>query len=303
MDGKNGYDFFIAHASADKAAAERFFDLLSREAEVFLDTKCLKPGDHWPNVIREAQRSSRVTVVLISDRSGQAFYEDEEIAAAITLAQKADGVHRVVPVYLSGRSPKDPPYGLSPIHALTVGEDMPVEEIAEQLLALHRLRDADIPASTTGLPCLSPSPTELVGISISESNPVKLAISPRQDQAPATSAASRLRRAAAVFDYFVRQYTAELSADQNAPGNGRTLLRARLVDLETELRILSDADLRSGPAMRFRFMVRTPRDRARDQIVELRGVLDQDRDGNVELRRLVASLVQVRDLIREWVPA
>lgn len=31
------YDFFIAHASADKADAEIFFELLSREAAVFLD--------------------------------------------------------------------------------------------------------------------------------------------------------------------------------------------------------------------------------------------------------------------------
>ncbi len=131
------YDFFIAHASADKAEAESLFGLLTGKARVFLDTKCLLPGDNWPAVIREAQRRSRVTLVLISDRTEQAFYEAEEIAVAIDLAGRTRA-HRVIPIYLSGLRLENVPYGLRQKHALEVSFSTSLEDIAESLPELQQ---------------------------------------------------------------------------------------------------------------------------------------------------------------------
>jgi hypothetical protein len=132
-DRVTGYDFFIAHAGADKAEAEIIFELLSGESSVFLDTKCLRPGDNWPQRIQEAQLGSEVTILLISDRAEWSFYLHEEIAIAISLAQETAGSHRVVPVYLSGR-PEVVPYGLLQLEGLEVTGSTPVELIARQLV-------------------------------------------------------------------------------------------------------------------------------------------------------------------------
>jgi hypothetical protein len=74
------YDFFLAHAGLDAAQAERLYDLLSTETKVFLDTRSLLLGDDWDRMLAEAQRSSRVTVVLVSANTDTAFYQREEIA-------------------------------------------------------------------------------------------------------------------------------------------------------------------------------------------------------------------------------
>jgi hypothetical protein len=131
-----GYDFFIAHASADRAVAERLFDLLVGDSSVFLSSKSLRPGDFWDEALVAAQRRSLITVVLISDSTEHAFYQREEIAETIDLA-RADPDHRkVVPVYLTTSS-QDPPYGLRRVQALRVSEQ-PIEEIAARLIDLCR---------------------------------------------------------------------------------------------------------------------------------------------------------------------
>lgn len=131
------YDFFLAHAGADAAAAERLYDLLVTQARVFLDCRSLVLGDDWDKALPEAQRHSRVTVVLVSGNTDGAFYQREEIAAAIDLARNGDRAHRVVPVYL-GSSPANVPYGLRLKHGLTVSGLLPIEEAAARLLELHR---------------------------------------------------------------------------------------------------------------------------------------------------------------------
>jgi hypothetical protein len=133
MDRVTGYDFFIAHAGADKADAEIFFDLLSGGATVFLDSRCLLPGDNWPERIQEAQLASRATVVLISGHAERAYYLHEEIAIAIRLSRETEGEHRVVPVYLEGH-PAVAPYGLLHVEALAVTGGSTVEDIARRLL-------------------------------------------------------------------------------------------------------------------------------------------------------------------------
>lgn len=132
------YDFFIAHAGADTVEAEKLFDLLSGEAKVFLDSRCLIPGDDWPTVVQQAQRNSSATLVLISDRTDQAFYQGEEIAHAIALSREGDGPHRVIPMIYPGGSSSDVPYGLRRKHALEINENRSMERVATRLLDLRR---------------------------------------------------------------------------------------------------------------------------------------------------------------------
>jgi hypothetical protein len=112
------YDFFVAHAGGDVRAAEELYDGLSSHARVFLDSRCLRPGDPWDVALPEAQRRSNVTVVLVSSRTDAAWYAREEVAGAIDLARRPGG-HRVVPVYLDGRpaEPEVVPYSLRRLHA------------------------------------------------------------------------------------------------------------------------------------------------------------------------------------------
>lgn len=132
------YDFFLAHAGPDASRAEQLYDLLSGKARVFLDSRSVSLGDDWDRTIAQAQRASRVTVVLVSASTDAAFYEREEIAAAIDLARKNDAGHRVVPVYLGTDPPADLPYGLRLKVGLKVSARVPLEKVADRLLDLHR---------------------------------------------------------------------------------------------------------------------------------------------------------------------
>ncbi len=137
------YDFFIAHSGKDRAAAERLFDLLSPLCRVFLDVRSLKLGDDWDQALSQAQRASRVTVVLVSSHTEVAYYQREEMAAAITLARTE--AHRVVPVYLEGW-PTDGtqvPYGLRLKHSLSLSEAGGLEGTALKLTELLAQMDAE----------------------------------------------------------------------------------------------------------------------------------------------------------------
>lgn len=137
------WDVFIAHAGGDKAAAERLYDLMAAGARVFLDSRCLELGDDWDAALAAAQRSSRVTVVLVSSNTEKAYYEREEVAAAIALARDKGEAHRVVPVYLdsSVTSSEAVPYGLRLKHGLRLSDRLTLSGAASELLSLiHRLR-------------------------------------------------------------------------------------------------------------------------------------------------------------------
>ena len=132
------WDFFLAHAGADLPAAEQLYVLLQPRARVFLDKYCLLLGDDWDQELAAAQRCSRITVVLVSARTEIAYYEREEIAAAIDLARRNKQAHRVVPVYLDGL-PSDQeniPYGLRLKHGLMVTAAEGLMAVAEQLIGL-----------------------------------------------------------------------------------------------------------------------------------------------------------------------
>lgn len=131
------YDFFLAHATPDKEVAKRLFDLLRKKSRIFLDSEVLAYGDDWDRPLALAQRQSRVTIVLVSSQSDDAFYEREEIAAAIELARRDPVSHRVVPVYLD--STADVPYGLRLKHSMRVSATLPMESVAIELLKLLSL--------------------------------------------------------------------------------------------------------------------------------------------------------------------
>ena len=128
------YDFFIAHATPDRGAAEQLFDLLKEHSKPFLDSRVVQLGDDWDRELARAQRQSRITVVLVSSRTGDAFYQREEIAAAIALARKDPESHRVVPVYLDANA--EVPYGLRLKHSVHVSAALPLETVAQDLLEL-----------------------------------------------------------------------------------------------------------------------------------------------------------------------
>ncbi len=160
----SSYDFFLAHTGPDTAQAERLYDLLTTETSVFLDSKSIVLGDDWDRTLAEAQRQSRVTVVLVSASTDAAFYQREEIAAAIDLARKPEAEHRVVPVYLEP-VPTGAPYGLRLKHGLAISSRQPIEQVAARLLHLHRtlVAQAPGPASSPG----SPQPVLAPGATVS----------------------------------------------------------------------------------------------------------------------------------------
>ena len=128
------WDIFLAHAGADAANAEELYELL-KPCKVFLDSRCLLLGDNWDQELPRAQRRSLITVVLVSGETEAAYYQREEIAAAIDMARSDSAQHRVVPVYLHGSETAEIPYGLRLKHGIRLQER---EELAQ---AADRLRD------------------------------------------------------------------------------------------------------------------------------------------------------------------
>ena len=132
------WDFFIAHAGPDRDAAHELWKELSSTCRVFLDAESLEYGDDWDLALPEAQRNSRVTVVLVSGRTEKAYYLREEIAAAIAMTREDKDRHRVVPVYLDipPFDDHDVPYGLRPKHGLSISRDGGLKGAALKLAEL-----------------------------------------------------------------------------------------------------------------------------------------------------------------------
>ena len=130
------WDVFIAHAGADLGAASQLFRVLDPLARVFLDDARLRLGDNWDAELAAAQRDALVTVVLVSQRTEAAFYQREEIAAAIQMARNDPQAHRVVPVYLDPASAAQPPYGLSIKHGVRLEPGADFTGLAQQLVQL-----------------------------------------------------------------------------------------------------------------------------------------------------------------------
>lgn len=134
------WEFFLAHASADTDAAETLYELLRPRFRVFLDSRSLLPGDDWDQVIARAQAQSAVTLVLLSSKTEKAYYQREEIAAAIDMARADHRKHRVVPVYIGGFEAVGVslPYGLRLKHGISIPDATRLAEVADKLK--HDLR-------------------------------------------------------------------------------------------------------------------------------------------------------------------
>ncbi len=96
------WDFFLAHASADRNRAESLYEALRTDHRVFLDTHSVHPGDDWARTIQRALGSARFTIILISANSEKAHYLQDEIRTAIQLARQDAKRRRVIPVFLDG---------------------------------------------------------------------------------------------------------------------------------------------------------------------------------------------------------
>lgn len=132
------WDFFIAHAGPDIENSQLLFKHLSKRSRVFLDSFCLKLGDNWDIELPKAQKNSEITVVLISDKTENAYYQREEIAAVIALSRNENVSHRVVPIYLKkdiGMS-ESIPYGLRLKHGITITNSFTLSDAADRLLEL-----------------------------------------------------------------------------------------------------------------------------------------------------------------------
>ena len=136
---KNGkFDFFLAYAKKDERIALKIYQKLVLKSTVFFSKEKLMAGDDWDIAIPEAQRNSKITVVLISHNSSKAFYQREEIAAAIDMAR--EGNHRVVPLYIT-----DPeklaniPYGLKTKQSIIAVNESELDSAINEFIALLSL--------------------------------------------------------------------------------------------------------------------------------------------------------------------
>src|SRR5262249_39698717 len=130
----------------DKALAEELYDMLRVRVRAFLDSRCVLPGDDWDITLAKVQRQSLVTVVLISTHTEKAYYQREEIAAAIALARDNPATHRIVPVFLdsASRLNANVPYGLRLKYGFTVSGECTLRTVAEKLMDLvDHLRNVD----------------------------------------------------------------------------------------------------------------------------------------------------------------
>ena len=129
------WHFFLAHAGADKKAAEALYGSLTPYFKVFLDSHCLLPGDDWDQELAKAQGQSLITLVLVSSNTESAYYQREEIAAAIDMARRDKDRHRVIPIFLDDQVEMtvDVPYGLRLKHALSVPDAGGIANVAERL--------------------------------------------------------------------------------------------------------------------------------------------------------------------------
>lgn len=144
-EAEHSWDYFLAHAGADKSIAEDLYTLLTPRCKVFLDSRCLILGDDWDEELASAQSSSLISVVLVSSSTDRAYYQREEIAAAIEMARNKKNKHRVVPVYLDDGAKVKVPYGLRLKHGLSMREIGNLEEVARQLShLLDRIKGQEV---------------------------------------------------------------------------------------------------------------------------------------------------------------
>jgi len=94
------YDLFLTCPSANKASARAFYDLLQPDIRAFLDERSLSPSERWDQATRAAQRASRASVLLLSQRADATWYLGEDVVTAIALHRASAQGHHIMPVLL-----------------------------------------------------------------------------------------------------------------------------------------------------------------------------------------------------------
>lgn len=135
------WDVFIIHAGADRAQARQLYEALSLAGvQVYLDKARLRPSDRWPTRLVEAMRRTRVFLVLVSSHWDEGWYNDDEVARAISLARAGEG-RVILPVDLEPeRTPThDLPYGTAHLEPVRIGS-LPAATADQQVV--EAVRDA-----------------------------------------------------------------------------------------------------------------------------------------------------------------
>jgi len=157
------WSFFIAHARADLGTARQLYDRLAPHAPTFLGSVCIELGADWDLELARAQREALISVVLVSSHTERAYYQREEIAAAIELARTEGKKHRVVPVFLDAKAAAsaDVPYGLRLKHGLKLTDEFGLDEAARKLLDFLRRVQDEAPKGPSREKQLPPPPFSL----------------------------------------------------------------------------------------------------------------------------------------------
>jgi hypothetical protein len=129
------WDIFIAHPNADFTIADELYGYLEPDAIVFLASRSLELGDDWGPETAQAQRESLITTVLVSSKTPDAYYQQEEVIAAIDLSRDENRSHRVIPIYLDGTMDAAP-YGLRSKHGIIISGEISLRSVAVRLLDL-----------------------------------------------------------------------------------------------------------------------------------------------------------------------
>jgi len=131
------WDFFIAHPGPDAPIAEQLYDLLAGSAKVFLDSRLLELGDNWDLTLARAQQQSRITVVLVTKNTDDAYYQRVEVAQAINMSRNPADSHRIIPLIVDEASTKGTTaeYGLNLKQGLSLSSTVTLETAAFRLLA------------------------------------------------------------------------------------------------------------------------------------------------------------------------
>ncbi|HNC95008.1 MAG TPA: toll/interleukin-1 receptor domain-containing protein [Myxococcota bacterium] len=148
------FDWFLAHASADKPRVLPLYNaLLGAGLRVFYDEKSLFPGDIWPKEIPKAQRDSRGSILCLSKNTDSAWYLQSEVQDAIALHRQ--GEHRLFPILLEPDAIT--PYGLNIVQAAR-GWELGSAGLVQQLLAATQR----LPSAAPAVPAPRPAPQAVV---------------------------------------------------------------------------------------------------------------------------------------------
>ncbi|MCB1801168.1 MAG: toll/interleukin-1 receptor domain-containing protein [Gammaproteobacteria bacterium] len=137
------WDFFLAHPSNELETARDLYDRLQGKARVFLDAECIELGDDWDLALVRAQKSSLISVILVSAEAEESYYVREEIRSAIEMGRSKSERHVVVPLYLDQAAMRAAGnlYGLKLKQGLVISDELDLDEVTERLLQLlARLR-------------------------------------------------------------------------------------------------------------------------------------------------------------------